>query len=384
METVDSGDVREITSTSLALDSRDKVHLSYYSGVSNTLMYATNAEFTLTVAKSGFGTGTVISNPLGIDCGGDCSELYVAGTVVTLTATPDAGSFFAGWGGDSDCFDGQVAMNGRKICIATFNSLLSTLTVNKSGLGTGTVTSSPLGINCGADCSEVYDTGMVVALTATADPGYMFSGWTGDPDCADGQVTLNGDKTCTANFAFPGVPLFVDAPFDHWAYNMIMAIYDAGITGGCSTNPLRFCPDGTLTRGQMAVFIETALGHPANTCTGRFADVPIGNSFCGFVERMADDGITSGCGGVNFCPDDPVTRGQMAVFIEAALGHSSTTCTGQFADVTTVHPFCRFIEHLATDGITSGCGGLNFCPDNPVTRAQMAVFLVAAPDPLLP
>ena len=91
-----------------------------------------------------------------------------------------------------------------------------------------------------------------------------------------------------------------------------------GITGGCSTNPPLFCPDAPITRGQMAVFIEAALGNPANTCTARFTDVPLGNPFCGFVERLADDGITSGCGGGNFCPDNPVTRAQMAVFLVAA------------------------------------------------------------------
>ncbi len=471
METVDSGNVGEFTATSIALDSKAKAHISYFSRpnfattVNDDLMYATNARFTLTITNSGFGAGTVTSNPLGINCGADCSELYDAGTVVTLTATPDAGSLFAGWGGDADCSDGQVTMNGRKTCIATFNSLLSTLTVNKSGLGAGTVTSDPPGINCGADClesyntgtvvtltatpdagsffagwsgdadcsdgnvamngnktciaafslmppvtltvnkagtgsgtigsspagiacgadcSELYAAGTVVTLTATADPGFVFGGWSGDADCTDGNITMNGNKTCIATFDYPVTPVFADVPFNHWAYNMIMAISEAGITGGCSTNPPSFCPDNTLTRGQMAVFIEAALAHPGNACTGRFADVPIGNPFCGFVERMADDGITSGCGGVNFCPDAPVTRGQMAVFIEAALGHTSATCTGLFADVATGHPFCRFIEHLATDGITSGCGSLSFCPDNPVTRAQMAVFLVAAPDPLLP
>jgi hypothetical protein len=74
----------------------------------------------------------------------------------------------------------------------------------------------------------------------------------------------------------------------------------------------------------------------------------------------------------------------MAVFIEAALGNSADICMGRFADVPNGHPFCGFIERLAEDGITGGCGAGLFCPDNPVTRAQMAVFLVAAPMPLSP
>jgi hypothetical protein len=68
----------------------------------------------------------------------------------------------------------------------------------------------------------------------------------------------------------------------------------------------------------MAVFIEAALGNAANVCTGRFGDVPNGDAFCGFIERLEDDGITGGCGGGNFCPNNPVTRAQMAVFLVAA------------------------------------------------------------------
>ena len=175
---------------------------------------------------------------------------------------------------------------------------------------------------------------------------------------------------------------FCDVLKDNWAYGYVEAIYNSGITGGCSQDPLLFCPDQSVTRGQMAVFIEAFLGNPANTCSSRFSDVPSG-PFCGFIERMADDGITSGCGGVRFCPNDPVTRGQMAVFIEGALGHTANVCQGRFTDVPS-GPFCGFIERMADDGITSGCGSGRFCPNDPVTRAQMAVFLMAAPPPVIP
>jgi Tol biopolymer transport system component len=178
--------------------------------------------------------------------------------------------------------------------------------------------------------------------------------------------------------------LFSDVQFSHFAFGFVMKILDVGITGGCSVDPPQFCPDSPITRGQMAVFLETSLGHPPNTCEGRFADVPLGHSFCGFVERMADDGITGGCSPGNFCPDGPVTRGQMAVFIEAALGNPANACIGRFPDASTGHPFCGFIERLADDGITGGCTPTAFCPNDPVTRAQMAVFLVAAPAPLSP
>ena len=193
------------------------------------------------------------------------------------------------------------------------------------------------------------------------------------------------EDLASSNVTLPAGMTFLDVNNSHFARMFIEQLSTSGITGGCLGGPPPdYCPEESITRGQMAVFIESSLGHPANVCTGRFTDVPLSNPFCGFIERMADDGITGGCGTNLFCPNSPVTRGQMSVFIEAALGHTSTTCTGQFSDVPVGHSFCRFIEHLAADEITGGCGGGNYCPDAPVTRAQMAVFLVAAPPPLNP
>ena len=158
---------------------------------------------TLTVTRSGFGTGTVTSSPGGISCGGDCSEDYAQGTVVTLTPTSDAGSVFAGWTGDADCNDGSVTMDTDRACTATFDTSTTptnNLTVIRSGAGAGTVTSNPTGISCGVACSADYAEGTVVTLTPTANAGSMFAGWTGDADCSDGQVTMNAARTCTATF----------------------------------------------------------------------------------------------------------------------------------------------------------------------------------------
>ena len=160
---------------------------------------------TLTVTKTGTGTGTVSSAPAGITCGADCTEAYAYNTVVTLTPTPAASAVFAGWSGHADCSDGAVRMNAAKTCTATFNLRSQTLTVTKRGTGTGTVSSAPAGITCGADCTEPYPHGTVVTLTATPVAGSNFGGWSGDADCSDGIVTMNAAKTCTATFILPPV-----------------------------------------------------------------------------------------------------------------------------------------------------------------------------------
>lgn len=156
--------------------------------------------YMLNVSRAGSGAGTVTSFPAGIDCGVDCSHDYTFGKVVTLTAIQSEGSIFTGWSGDSDCSDGIVTIDANKTCIATFNLQNYNLNVNTVGTGTGTVTSSPLGIDCGVDCSQDYPYGTVVTLTAEADAGSIFAGWSGAPDCSDGIVTVDAIKTCTAAF----------------------------------------------------------------------------------------------------------------------------------------------------------------------------------------
>jgi hypothetical protein len=113
-----------------------------------------------------------------------------------------------------------------------------------------------------------------------------------------------------------------------------------------------------------------------------FNDVPAGSPFCPFIEELVRRGITSGCGGGNYCPSASVTRAQMAVFLLRTLegsGYTPPPCVpGQetFNDVPASSPFCPWIEELARRGITGGCGGGNYCPSASVDRAQMAVFLL--------
>jgi hypothetical protein len=97
--------------------------VSAYSNDGGTLNFAldfTGLNFVLTVSKRGTGSGTISAT--GINCGADCQESIAAGTAATLSATPDSGSAFSRWGGDSDCSDGSVVMSANRSCVATFNA----------------------------------------------------------------------------------------------------------------------------------------------------------------------------------------------------------------------------------------------------------------------
>jgi hypothetical protein len=175
--------------------------------------------------------------------------------------------------------------------------------------------------------------------------------------------------------------VFTDALYDHWAYPYIMQIYDEGITLGYGDG--RFGPDDPVTREQMAVFILKALNEvPADGYCGStapFSDVPVDRWSCKYVKRLVELGITSGIGGGLFGPEDTVTREQMAAFLTRALNEvpSDGYCGTEdpFTDVPYRGWSCKYVKRLMELGITSGIGDGLYGPGNPVTRAQMAVFL---------
>lgn len=176
-------------------------------------------------------------------------------------------------------------------------------------------------------------------------------------------------------------PAFSDVPPDYWAFSFIEILAASGITAGCGINV--YCPENPVTRAQMAVFIVRGINgsdfRPPEATGAVFGDVPTNAFAASYIERFAEEGITSGCGGGNYCPDNLVTRAQMAVFLLRAkygADYSPPVSTGVFTDVPPGSFAAEWIEALAAEGISAGCGNNNFCPDSPVTRAQMAVFLV--------
>ena len=183
-----------------------------------------------------------------------------------------------------------------------------------------------------------------------------------------------------------GGGIFQDVPPGYWAEEAIYKIYNAGITTGCSQNPLRYCPENPTNRTQMAVFLGRAI-HGSSfippTPTGIFDDVPVSYWAADWIEQFYNDGITSGCSTnpLRYCPESSVTRAQMAIFLLRAKHGSSyipPLAEGIFEDVPVTYWAADWIEQLYQEGITTGCttNPLRYCPENTVTRAQMAVFLV--------
>jgi hypothetical protein len=177
------------------------------------------APVALSVSKSGNGTGTVTSNPAGINCGATCAISVTPGTGVTLTAVASAGSTFTGWSGGGCSGTGNciVTVNAAASVSAAFTLQQFAVTVTKNGTGIGTVTSSPAGINCGATCSANYDFGTVVTLTASPGVSSVFSGWSGAGCTGTGTCSVNVSAAATVNAVFailanpPGPPTGVTA-----------------------------------------------------------------------------------------------------------------------------------------------------------------------------
>ena len=250
--------------------------------------------------------------------------------------------------------------------------------------GNGSVVSSPDGISCPSDCAAGFGPNTTVTLGATAGPGSSFAGFSGT-GCGT-SVVMSADRTCTATFTSGTPGTFQDVTTTHAFYAWIEAVARAGIAAGCSTSPSLFCPEAVITRATMASWLLRGI-HGASyqppPLTGIFADVSPLDPLAPWIEELAREAITSGCGQSPpaYCPGSGVTRGQMAVFLlRAKYGatYQPPAATGVFTDVPPTHMFAPYVEQLAREGITSGCGPTTYCPDATISRGQMAVFVARA------
>ena len=194
---------------------------------------------------------------------------------------------------------------------------------------------------------------------------------------ATGATTAQGTAPVNATVVTP----FADVNVGFWAIDHIQSIWAAGITGGCLASPLTYCPNSSMTRGEMSIYIERSVrgssytpGAPSLTFTDtstHFARY--------WIEILKSDGITNGCTTTTYCPNDSITRAQMAVMLmrgKFGRTHVPPAPTGTaWLDVPLTHWAASWTEELKKLGISSGCGGGAFCPENAITRAEMAVLV---------
>ena len=175
---------------------------------------------------------------------------------------------------------------------------------------------------------------------------------------------------------------FLDVPGNEQFYNFVTTLVSNVITVGVGGG--LYGVDQSTLRQQMAVFLlkgRHGICYVPPDCTpGYFADVACPSTFANWIQALAVEGITGGCGSGNYCPTQPVRRDQMAVFLlkaEHGPAYVPPACVppGVFPDVACPGQFTNWIEQLAAEAITGGCGNGNYCPLNPNTRGQMAVFL---------
>ncbi|MBF0591923.1 MAG: hypothetical protein HQL02_07535 [Nitrospirae bacterium] len=170
---------------------------------------------TLTVSNAGAGSGTVVSSPAGISCSGSttCATQFPYNSSVTLTATADSNSSFAGWTGCTGSSGNtcSVSMAASTSVTAIFNANPLVLTVSNAGKGSGTVVSSPVGISCSgsSNCAMQFPYNSNVTLTATPDSISNFASWTGCTTSSGNtcNVTMTAAQSVTATFSTKTFPL---------------------------------------------------------------------------------------------------------------------------------------------------------------------------------
>ena len=194
----------------------------------------------LSVTK--IGNGRILSNPAGIDCGSTCFASYRPDVLVTLSAQPDQYSYFSGWV-DNDCTgtnDCTFNMDQDRTLVARFEPIQHSVEVSVSP--GGRVISSPLGIDCGTDCTEIFNAGTVIELSAEPEPLFELTHWRGENCVAPNACTftLTGTRAISAEFELicastSSVPAACDG-------NCVDLSSDTSHCGACGVE----CPAGAV------------------------------------------------------------------------------------------------------------------------------------------
>jgi hypothetical protein len=269
----------------------------------------------------------------------------------------------------------------------------------------GAIGTSNFQVGITRKCANCYE---VSVSAPTARPA---SHWD-----ANFTETLSGTRSATNTWTLHIGDSFTDVPRSQPFYKKIETLLHHGITSGCS--PTEFCPGLAVSRGQLAVFVAKGLAgsaanipvsatvgdEPYNCSEGGvslFTDVAPTDTFCKHIHYLASKNVDAGCDSGLYCPDNDLTRLQMASFVARALvqpggddavpltygpdavTHRSYSCDAaspnvHFSDVPETDPLCKAVHYLWAKGIIAGCTSTDFCRGGDITRDQMAKFLVNA------
>lgn len=176
---------------------------------------------------------------------------------------------------------------------------------------------------------------------------------------------------------------FTDVPSTSSFTDFVYLLSKFGITSGCDVSPARFCPGDTVMQSQMAVFVIRSLAGDsfAYPTTPYFSDVPSTHVMFKYIQKMREWNINPGCGGGKFCPETPVTRGQMAQYMMRARFGGDVfpyNTAARFNDVASTDALFPYVQKMWELGITTGCSPTLYCPGDSITRDQMAAFILRA------
>jgi hypothetical protein len=230
--------------------------------------------------------------------------------------------------------------------------------------------------------------GAIVQIGGHSAPGVTVSGATKislqppalPPGTLNDVIVLNpgGGSASKAKIWFAD---FNDVPHTNVIEPAVEKLIRNGVTTGCGGG--NYCPALSLTRAEAAKFLlrakhgATYLPPPPKGTV--FLDVPKSDPFAGWIEQLWSEGISGGCGNGNFCGSATLNRATLAVLLLKAIHGSAyrpPAAIGTFSDVPSTDTYAGWIEQLAREGVTSGCGTSLFCPAKLASRGEMALFLV--------
>ena len=315
----------------------------------------------------------------------------VAGTEITLTATPNKGYHFKVW----QVISGDVTITNDKFLMPNGNvevkAIFEKNTSTGGGTGTG-ATTYPITVKSAknGDVTASHRSaakGVTVTLTVDPDKGYVLDTLTVlDGNNKDLKLTeKNGkytftmpDSKVTVEATFKaeqstGNNPFTDIPAGAYYEDAVVWAVGRNITTGMSA--AAFDPNGSCTRAQIVTFLWRAAGSPEPKTMKGFDDVASNAYYAKAVAWAVENGITEGTSDTTFSPDATCSRAQIVTFLWRANGSPAASGNSAFTDVASDAYYAAAVIWAEKNDITGGIGGGRFGSNNNCTRAQIVTFL---------